>query len=55
VKGAVTFRFNCDNEGQALAYWKAMVEASRPATCVDVRDIVIQLRNDDRPLENVEP
>jgi hypothetical protein len=43
VKGAITFRFDCEADEQAQAYWRAMIEASRPTTCVSVSEVVIQL------------
>ena len=52
--GAITFRFRCEAPEQAIAYWKAMIEASRPTTCVEVHDVAMQLRDDDKPLEEVE-
>jgi hypothetical protein len=55
VKGAITFKFDCEDDAQALVYWREMIEASRPATCVAVREVVIQLRNDEKPLEDAEP
>ena len=43
MKGAITFRFDCEGDEPALAYWRAMIAASRPTTCVSVSEVVIQL------------
>ena len=43
MKGAITFRFDCEVDEQAQAYWRAMIEASRPITCVSVSEVVVEL------------
>lgn len=43
MKGAITFRFDCEADEQAQTYWRSMIEASRPTTCVSVSEIAIQL------------
>ena len=43
MKGAITFRFDCEADEQAQVYWRAMIEASRPTTSVSVSEIVTQL------------
>ena len=55
MKGEITFRFDCEEDTQAQAYWNAMVEASRPTTCVSVSEVVIQLRNEPAPAPTPEP
>lgn len=43
MKGAITFRFDCEMDEQAQTYWRAMIEASRPTTCVSVSEVLIEL------------
>lgn len=49
MRGAITFRFDCEADEQAQAYWRAMIEASRPTTCVSVSEVVIELNMAEGP------
>lgn len=43
MKGAITFKFDCEDADQMQAFTQAAIEAVRPITVVKVTEVVIQL------------